>query len=122
MHYQWLISVFLKNTSRDQLLQKAYCTLQHQTVFVFLNNEHSEHSQWELTLLATSVLLSLPPSFTAGGFRFNDVLFSLRFLDCKQQQKNSSADIDFHPKMFHATSLAMLFDTNYIKIMQHESW
>ena len=24
MHYQWLISVFLKNTSRDQLLQKAY--------------------------------------------------------------------------------------------------
>ena len=25
MHYQWLISVFLKNTSRDQLLQKAYC-------------------------------------------------------------------------------------------------
>ena len=25
MHYQWLISVFLKNTSLDQLLQKAYC-------------------------------------------------------------------------------------------------
>ena len=24
MHYQWLISVFLKSTSRDQLLQKAY--------------------------------------------------------------------------------------------------
>ena len=24
MHYQWLIIVFLKNTSRDQLLQKAY--------------------------------------------------------------------------------------------------
>ena len=24
MYYQWLISVFLKNTSRDQLLQKAY--------------------------------------------------------------------------------------------------
>ena len=27
MHYQWLISVFLKNTSRDQLLQKAYSAL-----------------------------------------------------------------------------------------------
>ena len=26
MYYQWLISVFLKNTSRDQLLQKAYYT------------------------------------------------------------------------------------------------
>ena len=24
MHYQWLITVFLKSTSRDQLLQKAY--------------------------------------------------------------------------------------------------
>ncbi len=23
MHYQWLVSVFLKSTSRDQLLQKA---------------------------------------------------------------------------------------------------
>ena len=27
MHYQSLTSVFLKNTSRDQLLQKAYSTI-----------------------------------------------------------------------------------------------
>ena len=29
MHYQWLISVFLKSTSRDQPLQKAYFGVSH---------------------------------------------------------------------------------------------
>ena len=46
MHYQWLISVFLKNTSRDQLLQKAYLFLAKFETDTLSRAPYEPHTWW----------------------------------------------------------------------------